>query len=173
MDHAQQPLPKEQKRRLPESGDAAGTAKRLAGGEWSTYRGIAQVGELCALPAAEQVPTGFPKSLWGPMFHGVAEDPDRTPQQWRRVLLDTFERAATAELSRVGAAYEARRLVEQRVLRFKFNAHLAFCSCPLADAAGDKEVLFDRLCLLWFALRDLTPGKGKPVTRALAALFDL
>ncbi len=133
-------------------------------------RGIAELGKLCTRPAAEQTPRGFSATMWVALFHGLEGDRSkRTREEWRRLLRDTFERAALAQLAPLGSPVEERRATETRLLRVKFGASTSCCTCPLAEVA-DAEVAFDRLCLLWFALRDLTPDRGLVVLRAVSDL---
>jgi hypothetical protein len=131
--------------------------------------GLARLVALTELPLPEQIPAGFLTTLWGPLFHGFVGDPATTPDGWAHRLRSAYERAALAAFAAEGCteAYEARYVAEARLLGLKFR-NSPSCVCPLGEV-DDKEVLFDRLCLTWFSLTDLTAHGPSAVTRALMA----
>jgi hypothetical protein len=128
---------------------------------------IDKLSDLCSKPSTEQIPRGFPKMFWKPLFNGFADDAGRTPDQWASKLRATYEKAALDAFAKDGvtADYEAHKAADLRLVLLKFE-NAPCCTCPLGEVR-DKQVLFDRVCLLWFSLCSLTDSGAERVTEAL------
>jgi hypothetical protein len=108
---------------------------------------LGKLQKLREQPGFEQIPERFDADVWEALFHGLAEDPELSDEEWARKLRKAYQAANYAYYLQPLCKGKYDVYVGEREEEF---AHLSPGGVFALEEVADREELFDFVCLYWY-----------------------